>query len=221
MTIQESGGEPPRTPRRHRARGERDLAAERTREKILDAAVAEFGAKGYSGARTAGIAARAGVNQQLISYYFGGKQGLLDELRRRWSARQDALVPPEATFAESLGAHLDATLDQPDWARLVIWQALGDGPGHGAGESAGAYRRRVEDGVRRVRDRQRAGELTGEVSAEFVMLLAHMAAFAPIALPQMVRDILGVEPGSADYRRLCREQLSALLTPREDGPGAP
>jgi AcrR family transcriptional regulator len=34
--------------------------------------------------RTADIATRAGVNPQLISYYFDGKQGLLDELRRRW-----------------------------------------------------------------------------------------------------------------------------------------
>ncbi|MEU1393454.1 MULTISPECIES: NAD(P)H-binding protein [unclassified Nonomuraea] len=56
---------------------ERAQAASGTRERILAASVAEFGAKGYSGARTAGITARAGVNQQLISYYFGGKQGLL------------------------------------------------------------------------------------------------------------------------------------------------
>jgi hypothetical protein len=33
---------------------ERGKAAEQTRERILEAAVAEFGAKGYAGARTAG-----------------------------------------------------------------------------------------------------------------------------------------------------------------------
>ncbi|MDH2428288.1 TetR/AcrR family transcriptional regulator [Sphaerisporangium sp. TRM90804] len=189
--------------------------AERTRQKILDAAMVEFGAKGYSGARTAGIAARAGVNQQLIAYYFGGKQGLLDELRRRWSARQETLVPPEATFAESLQAYLDVTLDHLDWARLVVWQALGDDPGQGAEESNHAQGQRIEDGVRRIRDRQRAGELTDSVSAEFIVLLAHMAAFAPVAMPQLVQSVLGVAPGSADYRRLCRDQLATLLSPCE------
>jgi TetR/AcrR family transcriptional regulator len=106
--------------------GARDVGATATRERILRAAVAEFGAHGYSCARTAAIAARAGVNAQLISYHFGGKSGLLNELRRRWADRQAGLVPPGAAFGESFAAYLDATLDQPDWSRLVIWQALGD-----------------------------------------------------------------------------------------------
>ncbi|GII79357.1 hypothetical protein Sru01_43390 [Sphaerisporangium rufum] len=191
------------------------MAAERTRGKILDAAVAEFGAKGYAGARTAGIAARAGVNQQLIAYYFGGKQGLLDELRRRWAAGQDAVAPADGTFAASVAAYLDMTLDAPDWARLVVWQALGDGPAHGTQEAAAAQRDRLAEGVRRVRERQRAGELTGAVSAEFVMFLAHLVAFAPIALPQLTGDLLGVPPGSPEYRRRCLDQLMTLLTPPE------
>lgn len=177
--------------------------------------MAEFGAKGYAGARTAGIAARAGVNQQLIAYYFGGKQGLLDELRRHWSARTDSLVPPEATFAESLRAYLDVTLDHMDWARLVVWQALGEESGEAGEESRSAQRQRLEEGVRRIRERQRAGELTDSVSAEFVVLLMHLAAFAPVAMPTLAEDLLGVAPGSQDYRRLCQDQLTALLAPGE------
>src|SRR4051794_35240353 len=118
------------------------VGAERTRERILSAAVAEFGARGYSGARTASIAARAGVNAQLISYHFGGKQGLLDELRLRWAAEQATLAPAGASFVEAFAAHLDATLDQPHWSRLVIWQA----PRGTDGEprtSAAEQRRRV------------------------------------------------------------------------------
>ncbi|MFI6316382.1 TetR family transcriptional regulator [Nonomuraea sp. NPDC050556] len=204
-------------PRRHRGRTERDAAAERTQEKILDAAMAEFGAKGYSGARTAGIAARAGVNQQLIAYYFGGKQGLLDELRRRWSDRQDGFTPEGGTFAESLEAYLDATLDHLDWARLVVWQALGDGPGEGAEKAYQAQRERVEEGTRRIRARQRDGELSDSVSAEFIVLLEHMVAFAPVAMPHLVRDILGVAPDSPEYRQLCRDQLVALLARSSEG----
>ena len=50
----------------------------------LDAAVVEFSEHGFSGARISAIAARAGVNQQLISYYFDGKEGLYRALQDRW-----------------------------------------------------------------------------------------------------------------------------------------
>src|SRR5690348_10932603 len=115
----------PRNPRRSPAPDERNRTAEQTRDRILAAALAEFGAKGYSGARTAGIASRAGVNQQLIAYYFGGKQGLLDELRRRWETAQAGYSPADTAFADSVAAYLDLTLDRPDWARLLVWRALG------------------------------------------------------------------------------------------------
>ncbi|MBA2310927.1 MAG: TetR/AcrR family transcriptional regulator [Pseudonocardiales bacterium] len=191
-----------------RRRGE---AAEQTREKILRAAVAEFGAKGYAGARTAGIAARAGVNQQLISYYFGGKQGLLDELRRRWAATEAAAVPSDASFADAVSGYLDVTLEQPDWARLMIWQGLGDG--HAGGEHDGAQRVKLQDAVERLRRRQADGEVTDELDAEFLLLIVYAVAFAPIALPGVVSGIFGVDPLSAEYRDRCSEQLRRLAEP--------
>ncbi|GAB3878667.1 TetR/AcrR family transcriptional regulator [Microbispora bryophytorum] len=194
-----------------RAPQERGKAAEQTRERILKAAVEEFGAKGYAGARTAAIAARAGVNQQLISYYFGGKQGLVEELRRRWARAQESRTPPGATYAESVAAHLDATLDNPDWSRLVIWQALGDGPGAGSDDEwAAAQRARLREAVERTRGRQEKGEITGELDAEFVLLVAYALAFAPIALPRMVEGIADADPLSKEYREWVVGQLAAM-----------
>ncbi|MEU8176902.1 TetR family transcriptional regulator [Microbispora hainanensis] len=194
-----------------RASQERGKAAERTRERILAAAVEEFGAKGYAGARTAAIAARAGVNQQLISYYFGGKQGLVEELRRRWARAQESVTPPGATYAESVAAHLDATLDNPDWSRLVIWQALGDGSSaESDDEWAAAQRDRLRQAVERTRRRQEEGEITGGLDAEFVLLVAYALAFAPIALPRMVEGIVGVDPLSKDYREWVVGQLARM-----------
>lgn len=194
-----------------RAPQERGKAAERTRERILAAAVEEFGAKGYAGARTAAIAARAGVNQQLISYYFGGKQGLVEELRRRWARAQESVTPPGATYAESVAAHLDATLDNPDWSRVVIWQALGDGSSpESDDEWAAAQRDRLRQAVERTRRRQEEGEITGELDAEFVLLVAYALAFAPIALPRMVEGIVGADPLSKDYREWVVGQLARM-----------
>ena len=56
----------------------RDAAA--TRARILKVAVAEFAAKGYSGARIEALATRAKVNVRMIYHYFGGKEALYVEV---------------------------------------------------------------------------------------------------------------------------------------------
>ena len=65
------------SPRRSNSRaaaGEVDRTG--SRAAILEAARTEFAAKGLTGARVNVIAARAGVNKQLIYYYFGSKDDL-------------------------------------------------------------------------------------------------------------------------------------------------
>ncbi|QEX15788.1 TetR family transcriptional regulator [Hypericibacter terrae] len=47
-----------------------------TGDKILDAAEEEFAARGYEGTSLREISQRAKINQALIRYYFGSKQGL-------------------------------------------------------------------------------------------------------------------------------------------------
>lgn len=50
-----------------------------TRERIVQVALEAFAELGFDGASTRAIAARAGVNQGLIPYYFGSKQALWQE----------------------------------------------------------------------------------------------------------------------------------------------
>ncbi len=52
------------------------------KDRILDAALVEFAQRGAAGARTAAIADAAGVNKQLIFYYFGSKAGLYEAVLR-------------------------------------------------------------------------------------------------------------------------------------------
>src|ERR1051325_842132 len=64
--------------------------ADDTRQRILAAAIKEFAAEGYSGARVDAICKRARSNPRMIYHYFGDKDGLygtvldhvLGELRR-------------------------------------------------------------------------------------------------------------------------------------------
>ncbi|MCP9949987.1 TetR family transcriptional regulator [Actinomadura madurae] len=86
--------------RRSPAPGERHRDAERSRAQLLAAALDEFSAKGYAGARVGDIAKRAGLNKQLITYYFGGKEGLYRAVEEQWLADEAELVPPEGSLDE-------------------------------------------------------------------------------------------------------------------------
>lgn len=52
----------------------------KTKQKVFDAAILIFNSKGYNGASVREIAEKANVNISLISYYFNGKKGLLEQL---------------------------------------------------------------------------------------------------------------------------------------------
>lgn len=92
--------------------GIRDEQREQTRARIIDAALAEFAARGFDGAATRDIARRAGIQQGLLTYHFPTK----DEL---WRATADQVF---AAMRASLRAHLAAQdLDDPrEVAREMI-----------------------------------------------------------------------------------------------------
>jgi AcrR family transcriptional regulator len=124
-------------PRRSPSGDQRKRDAERTRERIIDAAVIEFGEHGFAGARTSAIAARAGVNQQLISYYFDGKEGLYRALQHKWQTTAGA-ARPDLPLAEVVGGFIRLGAAQRSWARLLAWEGLSDTGGEDAGDDRAA-----------------------------------------------------------------------------------
>jgi len=79
MAITPINSASPATPRKE-PRKERN--ALETKRRILEAAEAEFAAKGFDGARLGTIARAAAVQQALIHHYFGDKEGLHGEVVR-------------------------------------------------------------------------------------------------------------------------------------------
>ncbi|MGI5323777.1 hypothetical protein [Actinomadura nitritigenes] len=137
---------------------DRGRATEQTRERILDAAMAEFGAKSY--------------------------------------------------------AYLDTTLDRPDWARRVVWQALGDCPFTDAEEGeryAQPQRTTLAQAVQRIREHRDAGEVTDGIDPQFALLIIYAVVFSPITLPHFVRELPGDDPLSPAVRRRLHDQLIKLL----------
>jgi AcrR family transcriptional regulator len=83
-----------RAPRARRVRDD-------IRERLLESALREFGAKGFDGASTRAIAERADAHQPQIHYHFASKDAL-------WSAAVDHLFAELARAMEGLELRPDA-----------------------------------------------------------------------------------------------------------------
>jgi AcrR family transcriptional regulator len=78
-----------------------------TREALLSAAMEVFGRAGFDAAGTRAIAERAGANQALIGYHFGGKKGL-------YLAVFESIAEQMAQRMLPVGASLRARLEGVD-----------------------------------------------------------------------------------------------------------
>lgn len=94
---------------------------EEARQRILDAALAAFGAHGFKGATTRQIAEEAGVNLPALQYYFGDKEGLYRACARALVERYERHM-----LSLVVGAHQEAQgAMTPARARDVLKQVMG------------------------------------------------------------------------------------------------
>lgn len=211
--VPEQAREERRAGRRAPEPHERQRDSERTKARILEAAVEEFSAKGYAGARVSEIAARAGVNQQLIAYYFDSKEGLYQEIGRRWRDYEARAFPDDMPFAEMIKQYVRVSMDPG--GRLLAWAGLAD-----SGEDdidAAERNARLRHEVELIRDRQRTGELDDRCDPAALMLIAMGAANALAVYPQVARGLFGRDGRSPELIEHYAEQLAALLGRHDDG----
>ena len=83
---------------------------ERSRERILAAALEVFAAKGYEAASISEITAQAGVSRGLVAYYFATKEELAAELLDRWLDGIAAILTIPGTPDERLAGIIDGAL---------------------------------------------------------------------------------------------------------------
>jgi len=202
-------GRPPtgqKPQRRAPTKVERSRDAERSRRRLLAAALDEFSEKGFAGARVSAIAERAGLNKQLITYYFGGKQGLYRELGRLWLEREAEIAGPELPLDELMTSYLRDALADPRMSRLLLWEGLT------GGESAEQPQPPAEDpGVADIRQRQARGEVADDLEPAMALIALMAIALAPISMPQVIRRSTGLDPEDPEFERLYAEQLARMV----------
>jgi TetR/AcrR family transcriptional regulator len=187
---------------------DRDL--NRTRERIMAAALAEFSAKGLAGARTDAIARRAGVNERMIFYCFETKEGLYREVLRSKLAKKAHIIDStdDDDFATALVKGYESSCSDLQHVRMWQWEALDSGRRKIAAEEE--RRALIEREIAQIRRAQLRGELPADIDEDLLLLVRIGLLIAPVAFPQFTRLVAGTEHDDPKFRRRWSKCLRAI-----------
>jgi AcrR family transcriptional regulator len=166
---------------------------EATKEKLLEAAIEEFSARGFSGARIGEIERVSGCNRERIYWYFGGKAQLFEAAltRQLVTALDDLPIEgsgPDAV-ADFAGRYFDISMCSPALARLTCWEGLE------RGEAVDAGRRAVR-AAHKVSEMRRALPGIGQAEAEDLLLTIITLCHTWVSTPNVSHVITGTPDDS-------------------------
>ena len=189
---------------------------ERSRERILAAAFEEFAAEGFAGARVHTIARSAGINKRMLYHYFGDKKNLFREVLRRKMAQRHAwgVATPDDP-RDSLPYWFDIACKDPEWIRLLEWEALQFGQDGVIDEAK--RREAATEALGRIQLRQKRGHLSAEFASPQVLLAMVALTWFPLAFPQLTRLITGQAVASGRFQQAQRNFLRRFAAAFQTG----
>jgi TetR/AcrR family transcriptional regulator len=206
--------------------------SDRTREKILHAAVHEFSSLGLSGARTNAIAKSAKVNKALLYYYFKNKQGLyaaaVEEVSgkvvKNALAALDPAYSPGERLLRSAANHFDRILTQREFQSLMQQEMVRFHRGNG-GSLPLFFRTVFKPLIERLQQAVTEGVRTGELcevdslQIMYSMFGANVFYFLSAPLMQLALPFKPFEHQALKLRRKAAVQFLgiALFTDRAHG----
>jgi AcrR family transcriptional regulator len=168
----------------------RDAVA--TKERILDAAFAEFMERGFAGARVDEIASRAGCNKALIYQHYGDKEQLWEHILDWKTAELSKIGSDFDRPAETVARFFDFYAANPWCARLIMWEALNVGTGRVPNEDE--RRERFAHHVETIRAAQRNGTVDPSLDpAQTLVTLIGLINYWFMS-PATVRMVTGEDP---------------------------
>jgi AcrR family transcriptional regulator len=203
------------------------VVREDIRERLLDAALVEFGAKGFDGASTRAIAARIGAHQPQINYHFASKEALwtaavdhlFSELGRAMQGvgRADVLNGSgevseiAAVFAEIIRRFVRFAAHHPELNQIMVHEATA-----ASDRVKWMTERHVQplyETVRRLWRRLRKAGIAAPIDDRlFHYVLVGAASIVYVNAPE-ARLLTGIEPTAARWVEAHAEGLVATLLP--------
>jgi TetR/AcrR family transcriptional regulator len=194
------------------------------RQRLLDSALVEFGAKGFDGASTRSIAQRVDAHQPQINYHFASKEALwaaaVDHLFGQLGEELADLPLPDGTddpaelaaaFAEAVRRFVRFAAAHPELNQIMV---------HEATEDSDRLRWMVEHHVRPVYDvvrvawqRLRDAGIAAPIDPAMVHYVIVGAASLPFVNAPEVRLLTGDEPTDAAWVEAHAHGLVATLLP--------
>ncbi len=157
-----------------------------TRQAVLDAARARFAAHGYDGTKLRDVAADAGVDVALVSYFFGSKDGL-------FVAAMSMRVNPAELVEELMRDGVDGLGERLVRRYLQLWVDAGGRSPLVALVRSASSNEQAAALVRGFVERELLGRIAAAVDAPHPELRAALAGSQMVGLV-MARYIVGVEP---------------------------
>lgn len=186
----------------------------RSRQRLLDAATAEFAAHGIAGARVDRVAAASGVNKAQMYGWFGSKDGLFDAVFAQHLDRIVDAVPLDPYDLPGYAVALyDSYLSDPELVRLASWYRLERVP---AGDLLRAHPGRADDKLASIARAQAEGRIMDSMAPDDVY--ASIIALAGTWSPISATFAASADDAQADHDRR-REVLRGLVA-RALVPGA-
>ena len=189
--------------------------ADATRERILQAAMAEFSAYGVAGARVDRIAKTAGANKNLIYVYFESKEKLFTTVLEKnlLLVYEDLTFTPEDLpgFAARV---FDFAMAHPELMRLVAWSCLEERAGTPAARGV-VHDKKVEA----LRKAQHAGQVNAALPPGFLVVAMMTLAtawtaanpFGPVLAP-------GLATHPSALRHSIIEAVGLITSPQRTTP---
>jgi AcrR family transcriptional regulator len=183
--------------------------AEATKQRILEAAIGEFAARGAAGGRIDRIAAAAAANKQLIYAYFGSKDELFDAAVADQVERFHRDVPFDPSrLADFAVDTYDFFIAHPELARLGAWHSLEERQQeHPIPAISQLWRQRI----RAITRAQREGSVNATIHARDLLILVFAVARAYIVATPEVRE--HGRTSTTRHRRAVYEGVQRLVEP--------
>ena len=179
-------------------------SADATRQRILEAATAEFSAFGVAGARVDRIAKNAAANKNLLYVYFGSKELLFSAvLERHLGDVHDSVAFTPEDLPGYAARLFDFVMDHPHLIRLLAWFGLEPRDEWPARPQAS-----VDTKLRGLRKAQREGWINREFTPAFLLTIVISLTTAWTAA-----NPLGalIDPSAAKNRAATRKAIARAV----------
>lgn len=185
---------------------------QRSRQRLLDAATAEFATYGIAGARVDRIAEAAGVNKAQMYGWFGSKDGLFEAV---FALHLDRIVDAVPFTPYDLPGYAvalyDSYLTDPELVRLASWNRLERVP---TGELLAAHPGRADPKHEAIARAQAEGRIVAGIRPNevYALIIALAGTWSPISATYTASP----EEDAAEHERrraVLREAVRRALVP--------